>query len=259
MDAITARIACVAAAHLRNLPLNQLFWGKSMVAAALATFSLLAAPSEAIPRHVDAPLTNYYARALTAADGGEPHKALAMLELLLVPAGTEVVADYSNVPAEFRGAFQRGVERGFAMWQQELGADFPFKLVLRPSKESYVKLTFVDSIPDSPALHKGEIRTTRKIQWNRTVHYGQFEAAIDIVQWASGRTLMDESDVAHVTGHEIGHALGLGDAGDTQHIMGPVALGNAFARIAPDEAEAVKAFRKLIRSQIDRLLTRAAK
>lgn len=208
--------------------------------------------SETMPRLVDGPLLDYYSRAVNAARS-EPQKALAMLELLLVPENTEVVADYSGIPQSERAAFQRGVERGFSMWKQALGNDFPFRLVAQASSDKAAPLKFVDVMPDSAPDHKGEIRTTRKIQWNRSVHYGEFIATISITKFGIGKSLMAERDVAHVTAHELGHGLGLADAEDLQHIMGPVELGNAYARLSDDEAEAVRAFRKTIRGQIARI------
>lgn len=203
------------------------------------------------PRLVDAPLADYYDRAL-AAGKTEPHKGLAMLEILLVPAGTEVEVDYSGLPPQVADTFYRGVQRGFRLWQDALGADFPFRLVGN-GYSNPVRVNFVDAMPGSSSNHKGEIRTTRKIQWNNRVHTVTFDATVTIVKFGYGRTFMDENDIAHVTAHELGHALGLGDVGGLDRIMGPVDVGRAFARLNPEEVDAVIAFRRMIRAQINRL------
>lgn len=227
-----------------------------MLVAGLSTLVIFSgASTEAMPRLIDSPLLDYYSRAVSAGSQ-EPQKALAMLELLLVPEETQVVVDYSTLPTYARASFKRGVERGFDMWRMALGDEFPFRLVNRATQANAVALRFVSTMPDSAPDHKGEIKTTRKIQWNKTVHYGEFIASISIAKFGIGQSFMTERDVAHVTAHELGHGLGLGDIDDLEHIMGPVALGNAYAHLNPDEVDAVKSFRRVVRSQISRIESR---
>ena len=227
-----------------------------MLIAGLSTLVIFSGVSgEVMPHLIDLPLVDYYARAISSGNQ-EPQKALAMLELLLVPDGTQVVADYSNLPAYARPSFKRGVERGFDMWRMALGDEFPFRLVDRATQPNPVGLRFVSIMPDSAPDHKGEIKTTRKIQWNKSLHYSQFVASISIAKFSVGQNLMTERDITHITAHELGHGLGLGDVDNLEHIMGPVALGNAYAHINPDEVDAVMSFRRLVHSQISRIESR---
>ncbi|MCH8274184.1 MAG: matrixin family metalloprotease [Armatimonadetes bacterium] len=224
-----------------------------MVAVGVASVILFAGVwSEPPPRLVDRPLADYYARALAAESEGEPHKALAMLNLLLIPEETYVAVDYSALPENERARFRRGVALAFEMWGEALGDDFPFRLVAE-DPDAQVQLRFLDDIKNGSADCKGEIRSKRRIQWNHEVHYSEFTAEIDVSKFGRGGKFLGEGDVTHIVAHELGHALGLGDASARDRIMGAVAIGNPYGKLHASEVEAVKAFRQLIRAQINRI------
>lgn len=206
------------------------------------------ASAEPPPRLIDAPIADYYYRALEAADGGETQKALAMLRVLLIPNETGIFADFTALPQEAKPLFERGVQRGFQLWTQALGPDFPF--VLTPSRDAPVVMRFTDGLSSGC---KGEIRSKRRIQWNHQVHYCEFTAEVEIAKYASGRSLMTEWEVAHVVAHELGHALGLADSDSTERAMGPLLMGNPYARLHESEVASVKEFRRVVRAAISRL------
>lgn len=220
-----------------------------MITATLVGVLLVGSPpAEAPPRLIDPQLVSYYGRAVAARESGEYQKSLAMFSLLLLPKTTTVYVDYATAPPALRDAFREGIERGFALWQDALGVDLPFKLGQSPHGAA-IQVRFVESLQDGASFHKGEIRSKRRIQWNQEVHYFEFTAEIDVVSTA-GQRFMTGDEIVHITAHELGHALGLGDTRETNRIMGPVVLGNPFARISQEEAESVREFRRMVRAQI---------
>ncbi|KAA0228949.1 MAG: matrixin family metalloprotease [Armatimonadetes bacterium] len=220
-----------------------------MITAALVGVLLVGSPpAEAPPRLIDPQLVGYYGRAVAAREGGEYQKSLAMFSLLLLPKTTTVFVDYATAPPAQRESFREGIERGFALWQDALGADLPFRLSQSPNGAA-IQVRFVETLQDGASFHKGEIRSKRRIQWNQEVHYFEFTAEIDVVSTA-GQRYMTGDEIVHITAHELGHALGLGDTREMNRIMGPVLLGNPFSRISQEEAESVREFRRMVRSQI---------
>ncbi|GIV02106.1 MAG: hypothetical protein KatS3mg015_0936 [Fimbriimonadales bacterium] len=210
-----------------------------------------------LPAALDPHITEYYSKAVAAAEA-EPHKALAMLELLLVPEGTPITIDFTGVPANLRPTFQAGIERGVGLWQAALGADMPFALNGEPSDTGQVVIRFVDTIPTSDPHTKGQLRMTRRIQWGRSVHYVELDGEIRISKWASQGRYFSADEITHIVAHELGHAFGLGDAPNRDRIMGPVFIGSPYARLNPVEVETVMSFRTSLRQDYARATELAA-
>lgn len=227
-----------------------------MFVVALATVGALShVYAEPIPPGVDIPLADYYSKAVSAATN-EPRKALAMLELLLLPSKTGVFPDYSSLPVNERQSFKNGVEQAFYMWQRHLQADFPLELTNDPNAK--VVIRFVDAIPGKSKDTKGEIKSTRRIWWSKSSHQTEFIATIHVAKYGVGRGMLSERDVIHIVAHEIGHALGLADSNLVERIMGPVVIGQAFAQVVDSEAETVRKFRASVRSTLERVRTKIA-
>lgn len=206
---------------------------------------------------VDNASADYFSRALAASSEGDHQKGLAMLKVLLVPR-TNVRVDYSGLPADVAAEFRQGVQSGLKMWGDALGSDMPFSLTDRP--EAQVTIRFVDSIHGHSHQGvdcKGEITARRRIQWGPDVHYFEFAAQISIVRFREGRTWMSSGEIAHITAHELGHALGLGDVQQSGRIMGPMTLGRPLSALTQDEVRAVQGFRASVRSEIERVQSRA--
>jgi hypothetical protein len=209
----------------------------------------LASSGHSTPALVDPPVADYYGRAIQAAETGEPHKGLAMFDLLLLPKNTTLYVDLAGLPAETANAYSKGVDKALALWQSALGSDFPIHSTQQIDKASIV-VRFVKSIPDGVGDTMGEIRTRRRIQWNNQVHYSEFTADIDVARSSAKGTSVGEDEVAQIVAHEIGHALGLGDTEATDRLMGPLVMGNPFVAIHPSELQSVKEFRSLVRAQM---------
>ncbi len=206
------------------------------------------AASGEMPNLVDRQLVEYFGNAVAASKDGQPQKALAMLTLLLLPAGTGLSVDYSGLDSKTAEVFRAGVLRGIGLWQDALGSEMPITLASRTARPDIV-LKFTDKVTGADCRCKGEIRSKRWIQWSDQVHYQQFSATITVCKYADSR-LMTESEIAHIVAHELGHALGLGDVTETGNIMGPLEISNPYAKINPSEIEAVKSFRRLVKDQL---------
>lgn len=209
------------------------------------------------PALIDEPLASYYTRALNS-EPSEPQKSLAMLKNLLMPDGVTVSISFDGVPEENKDEFKQGIENGMAMWRTQLGSDLPFRMA-KSREEADIKVAFVSKVPGAGTSCKGEIRSKRQIQWNDKVHYFAFTAEVDIAKFASVNRLMTENEVTHVFAHELGHALGLGDFTGAGYIMGPIQVGAPTTRFADSEVEAVREFRRMLRSQIDRITAKLSK
>lgn len=202
---------------------------------------------------VDTNVADYFSRAVASAGAGELQKSLAMLKSLIA-ARSDVRIDYSNVPQSLRPTFSSGVERGLKMWQAALGTDMPFAISDRA--DAPVRIRFVDSIDSgyhSEMNCKGEITLRRRIQWGSNVHYYEVTAEISIVRFSEDKKWMSAEEIAHVTAHELGHALGLGDVQQPGWLMGPMIMGRPMSRVTSEEAEAVTRLRALVRREIARV------
>lgn len=206
-----------------------------------------------VPSLVDSNVVDYFRRAVAYAGAGEHQKSLAMLKSLIAPR-SDVRVDYSNIPESLRPTFQAGIENGLKMWRDVLGSDMPFTVSNRP--DAPITVRFVDAI--NSHVHagmdcKGEITLRRRIQWGPNVHYYEVTAEINVVRFSQGRKWMTSDEIAHVTAHELGHALGLGDVQEDGKLMGPMIVGKPIPKVSAEEADAVRYFRALVRREIARV------
>ncbi len=216
---------------------------------------LIGSPSEPMPPYADAPFLDYYAQAV-AAERSEPRKALAMLELMLIPQDSAVAPDYADVPDHLRANYAAAVDRALGLWGEALGDDFPMHLAPKSWGKPAFTLKFVSRISGASIDQKGEIFVRRKVSWGRDFHVGEVMGTLTVVKFGIRNEFMSEKEVQHVVAHELGHAFGLADCDDLNRIMGPVVLGNPFARLHSDEVAKVKSIRSAIRSEISRLKKR---
>lgn len=200
-----------------------------------------------LPTGSDPSFESYFTQALSFSTP-EPHRAMAMLELLLVPIGTEVSVDLSGAPEAMKGRFAQGIQRGFGLWEDALGDDFPFKLRLNAGGDPSVELRLVDRIDDD--YHQmGELYVTRRVSWSKRSHHGELTGTLKISRFSRPGRHLTSDEVTHIVAHELGHAFGLGDCESVREIMGPVLIGRPFARLTADEVSRVKIIRESIREE----------
>jgi hypothetical protein len=217
-----------------------------MTVAALSAFAVLVTSAK-LPAGSDPHFESYYQQALSYTTP-EPHRAMAMLELLLIPQGTEAYIDLTGVPVELRGRFANGVDRGFDLWKRALGDDFPFKPTYDAKSKPPFEIRFVDKIDDE--YHQmGEMIVTRRVSWSKRSHNGEIDGKMRISRFSNPGRHLTMEEVTHIVAHEIGHAFGLDDVENIREIMGPVLIGRPFARITDNEVRRVKQIREMVRSE----------
>ena len=204
-----------------------------------------------LPAGSDPNFESYYSQALSYTTR-EPHRAMAMLELLLVPMDTDVYVNLDGVPENLRGRFAAGIEEGFALWRSALGDDFPFKLRFSGDRKAPIEIMMVDKIDDK--YHQmGEMLITRRVSWSKRSHRAEIEGHMKISRFSSPGRHLTQLEIKHIVAHELGHAFGLDDAEGVRQIMGPVLIGRPHARVNADELERVKFIRDTIREDIETL------
>ncbi|MDQ2986714.1 MAG: hypothetical protein M3R13_08315 [Armatimonadota bacterium] len=200
-----------------------------------------------LPDGSDPSFETYFTQALSYSTP-EPHRAMAMLELLLVPMGTEVRIDLSAAPDSLQPRFAQGIQRGFDLWEAALGDDFPFRVRFDGGGDPSVELRLVDKIDDE--YHQmGELFVTRRVSWSKRSHHGELTGTLKISRFSRPGRHLTSDEVTHIVAHELGHAFGLGDCDSVREIMGPVLIGRPFARLTSDEVRRVKATRERIREE----------
>lgn len=215
------------------------------ITALSATAVLLMGPR--LPVGSDPHFESYYQQALTYTTP-EPHRAMAMLELLLVPLNTEVYVDLGGVPESLRGRFAAGIDRGFKLWQDALGEDFPFRLTYEVRSKPAMVIRIVDKIDDE--YHQmGEMLITRRVSWSKRSHRGEIEGHMKISRFSRPGRALAVDEVTHIVAHELGHAFGLNDVENVREIMGPVLIGKPFARLTENEVRRVLQTRETLRDE----------
>jgi hypothetical protein len=200
-----------------------------------------------LPAGSDPSFETYFTQALSYC-AAEPHRAMAMLELLLVPEKTEVSVDLSGLPESVRDRFKQGFERGFNLWDRALGKDFPFELRFTDQIRLGIEARVVDRI-DGDYHQMGELFVTRRVSWSKRTHRAELTGTLKISRYSRPGRLLSAEEVTHIVAHELGHALGLGDTESVREIMGPVLIGRPFARLTADEVRRVRSIRESIREE----------
>lgn len=203
--------------------------------------------SAKLPAGSDPSFETYFTQALSYS-AAEPHRAMAMFELLLVPERTQISVDLSDLPEEVRGRFKLGFERAFSLWDRALGDDFPFDLRFGERRGATLEARVVDRI-DGDYHQMGELFVTRRVSWSKRSHRAELTGTMKISRFSRPGRLLTVDEVTHIVAHELGHAFGLGDAEGVHEIMGPVLIGRPFARLTADEVRRVRAIRESIREE----------
>jgi hypothetical protein len=198
-----------------------------------------------LPAGSDPNFESYFSQALTYTTP-EPHRAMAMLELLLVPMGSEVYVNLENLPDGIRQRFAGGIQRGFGLWEDALAEDFPFRLRFDRGGRPKFEIRVVDKIDDD--YHQmGEMFVTRRVTWSKRSHHGEIDGTMKISRYSRPGRHLTPGEVTHIVAHELGHTFGLDDVESVREIMGPVLIGRPYARLTREEVRRVKHIRDMIR------------
>lgn len=203
--------------------------------AVLLALTLAALPPSLAPLEPQA--TGSLRQAQRSLREGEVRRGMAILDSLLMSDGVTVAME---VPV----GLERSVARGFEAWNAVLG-ERAFRL-LPPGSPADVKVRFVRSLADHGDHVQGFVEATRDLSWSPRSHSYRLKSTIFVRDNADGRALCPD-EVTAVVAHESGHLLGLADVERDDRLMGPMSLGSPMPGPMPDEVEAVRAYRTLLR------------
>lgn len=178
--------------------------------------------------------------------------AMARLDALLMPSPISVGIDLDTVPKD-APEFVEGVRQGIAIWTQAL-PDSPFRFSAFGEKPM-LRVQFVDRVEGSADV-QGMINARREFAWNSREYGSKVTGTILIVRKTNDRYLTRD-EVAEVTGHELGHLLGLDDVDGTRGLMGPFVGGQPRPNLDPSELEVVASFRRTLRERSAQILQQA--
>lgn len=204
------------------------------MAALLAALITLAA---ATPAPLEPQSTLTLRKAQQSLRAGDVRRGLAILDSL-------VMSDGVSVALEEPSAMEPAVARGLETWNAALG-ERPFRL--RPAgADADVTVRFVRSLAERGEDVQGFVEASRELSWSRSYHSYRLRATIYVCDNVEGRPLRAE-EVTSVVAHEAGHLLGLADVAREDRLMGPMVVGYPQPGPAPEETDAVRAYRTLVR------------
>ncbi|MCO5296357.1 MAG: hypothetical protein M9921_05815 [Fimbriimonadaceae bacterium] len=175
--------------------------------------------------------------------------AMARLDGLLMPQPVSVGIDMDTIPKDAK-EFVEGVRQGIAIWTQAL-PDSPFRYSAF-GENPMLRIQFVDRVEGSGDV-QGMINARREFAWNSREYSSKISGTILIVRHTNGRYLTRD-EIAEVTGHELGHLLGLDDVEGTRGLMGPFVAGQPRPFVEQDELDVVTAFRRTMRERSAQIL-----
>lgn len=212
---------------------------------ALAFSAVALASNGTLPKSTAIDVRNAIERADAALLDGERQFALALYEGSLYSDDVKLAIDERTLDS-FKQ--KQGIVSALETWERVLEGDLPIRFVDR-IEDADVVVQIVDSIPERGQDALGLIKLEKSYRWSRSSHSVSYKGTISIVRSAPGGRL-SQSEVADVAMHEIGHLLGLADAGKIGLLMGPMERGNPLSEPTDEEIEDVKALRRTLRQRI---------
>lgn len=177
-------------------------------------------------------------------NAGARGKQLATLQSYLLTDAVTVGLD----PGQDDDWKSDSIGAGLRVWADAIN-DSPFRLAPQGQKPMIV-VKFVDSI-DSGGDVQGQVEATRLLRWGSSVSY-KIEGTL-LVRKTTGRRDLRPDELTEVVAHELGHLLGLDDAGECVGLMGPFVPGHPRMKPSKEELNAVIEYRSELRDAIAKL------
>lgn len=185
---------------------------------------------------LDPQVYKHYEAACTAFAARQFHRALAEIELVLLPK-TKVFVDARPGTDPHRAALA-----GIALWKEALGEDAPFELTTN-REDAQVTVTFPKDCSGEGKEICGHVEWRRKAMFGASSHTAFVTAAIEVGLGSPDGHKHDLASLTHIVAHELGHVLGLEDTDSVADVMGPDLHGNPAIQLSAVEAEAVRSLR----------------
>lgn len=189
---------------------------------------------------LDPQITRHYEAACVAFESGDTQRALAEIELVLVPRSTVYIA------APKRSELYRCAVQGLEVWREALGEDMPFQLTEDPNGAD-IRIEFRKQLASDTHHLCGHVEWKRKAVYSKTTHNAYLDATVLVATHTAKGEPHDAASLVHIVAHELGHILGLDDTGDPSDIMGPDLHGSASVRLSAGELAAITSLRALCR------------
>lgn len=192
----------------------------------------ISASEPSFSRRLDRQVTKHYEAACTAYHAGDYHRALAEIDLVLLPK-TSIFLDCPKDSTSYAAAMT-----GIQIWEDALGEDSPFTVVDKKDKAQII-ISFPKTACDDSESICGHVTWRRKAIFGRSTHTAFVTAEIQVGIEARGGHVHDSASLVHIVAHEIGHVLGLDDTQSPFDIMGPDMHGSASVKLSEGEMKAI--------------------
>jgi predicted Zn-dependent protease len=194
---------------------------------------------------------------------GEYDLARAHTDIVLLNHDVKVYVDASRCDRDTQALCQEAVEGATGMWKSALKDEVNFVIAERESEADIVVKFEASVYSNSGQAVGGTVSWTRSVVSDTGEIRGVVKAQIKVRTYSPNGSRMTLEQMRHVSCHELGHVLGLGDSPRIGDIMGPLDLQHPATQLGTEEVQALTQIREtaagLRREATEKVLIRIGK